>query len=277
MVAPVHHYLGRCLNLLLFAAGSACSRSEQTGPVGPLASIDSFVAVQQLVHPSVPRTRLELAEQRVTFFDLSFGTPFPCDFEGQPVVCQLGYATGLRYGARIGWLAFDYFADPDSAAILRAPRFDLDPSDADILSLDFTAAICAHDYDLCHYTFPHYLARDIDTPRWRLLALANTLITFIDPVLAEQLLVNPTAGSDCKILQIIASLPVYQGDAYAGVRVTAATRSPAFPLAARPNKRLKLAGGDRSRGSSVVPWRAQTVVHYSCAGGHCARSLSAIR
>ena len=45
-----------------------------------------------------------------------------------------------------------------------------------------------------------------------------------------------------------------------------------------PNKRLKLAGGDRLNGSGVfAPWRAQTVVHYSCAGGRVARSLSAIR
>jgi hypothetical protein len=45
-----------------------------------------------------------------------------------------------------------------------------------------------------------------------------------------------------------------------------------------PNKRLKLAGGDRFKGSGVfAPWRAPTVVHCSCAGGRVARSLSAIR
>jgi len=45
-----------------------------------------------------------------------------------------------------------------------------------------------------------------------------------------------------------------------------------------PNKRLKLAGGDRSKGSGVLcPWRARTVVHHPCAGERVARSLSAIR
>ncbi len=45
-----------------------------------------------------------------------------------------------------------------------------------------------------------------------------------------------------------------------------------------PNKRLKLAGGDRSKGSGVfAPWRARTVVYFACAGGRVARSLSAIR
>ena len=45
-----------------------------------------------------------------------------------------------------------------------------------------------------------------------------------------------------------------------------------------PNKRLKLTGGDRSKGSGVVvPWRAPTVVHFSSAGERVARSLSAIR
>ncbi len=47
---------------------------------------------------------------------------------------------------------------------------------------------------------------------------------------------------------------------------------------ALPNKRLKLAGADRSKGSGVFsPWRAQDYVHYWCAGGRVARSLSAIR
>ena len=45
-----------------------------------------------------------------------------------------------------------------------------------------------------------------------------------------------------------------------------------------PNKRLKLAGGDRFKGGGVfAPWRARTVVHPPCAGGRVARSLSAIR
>jgi len=46
----------------------------------------------------------------------------------------------------------------------------------------------------------------------------------------------------------------------------------------RPNKRLKLAGGDRSKGIGVfAPWRVRTVVHHCCAGEHVARSLSAVR
>ncbi len=45
-----------------------------------------------------------------------------------------------------------------------------------------------------------------------------------------------------------------------------------------PNKRLKLAGGDRSKGNGVfAPWRARTIVHFFCAGQRVARSLGAIR
>ena len=45
-----------------------------------------------------------------------------------------------------------------------------------------------------------------------------------------------------------------------------------------PNKRLKLAGGDRSKGSEVLcPWRGTDFVHHPCAGARVARSLSAIR
>ena len=44
------------------------------------------------------------------------------------------------------------------------------------------------------------------------------------------------------------------------------------------NMRLKLAGGDRFKGSGVfAPWRARTGVQHSCADGRVARSLSAIR
>ena len=45
-----------------------------------------------------------------------------------------------------------------------------------------------------------------------------------------------------------------------------------------PNKRLKLTGGDRSKGSVVLcPWRGTEFVPRPCAGDRVARSLSAIR
>jgi len=45
-----------------------------------------------------------------------------------------------------------------------------------------------------------------------------------------------------------------------------------------PNKRLKLTGAYRFSGTGVLcPGGHGTFVHYSCAGGRVARSLSAIR
>jgi hypothetical protein len=45
-----------------------------------------------------------------------------------------------------------------------------------------------------------------------------------------------------------------------------------------PNKRLKLAGGDRFNGSGVLCAGAHKLsFNYRCAGGRVARSLSAIR
>ncbi len=47
---------------------------------------------------------------------------------------------------------------------------------------------------------------------------------------------------------------------------------------APPNKRLKLTGGDRSKGSRVLcAGTHQLSFKHSCAGGRLARSLSAIR
>ncbi len=55
-------------------------------------------------------------------------------------------------------------------------------------------------------------------------------------------------------------------------------RCPRLLVDSPPNKRLKLSGGDRFKGSGVLcPWRGTDVVHYSCAGERVARSLSAIR
>ena len=49
-------------------------------------------------------------------------------------------------------------------------------------------------------------------------------------------------------------------------------------VAAPPNKRLKLAGGDRSRGSGVLcVGRHELSFNNGCAGGRVARSVSAIR
>jgi len=46
----------------------------------------------------------------------------------------------------------------------------------------------------------------------------------------------------------------------------------------QPNKRLKLAGGDRSKGSGVLCAGAHELsFNDGCAGGRVARSLSAIR
>ena len=46
----------------------------------------------------------------------------------------------------------------------------------------------------------------------------------------------------------------------------------------RPNKRLKLTGGDRSKGRGVLCTDAHELsFDDSCAGGRVARSLSAIR
>ncbi len=41
-----------------------------------------------------------------------------------------------------------------------------------------------------------------------------------------------------------------------------------------PNKRLKLTGGDRSKGTGVfAPWRARTFVHHSCGTLQCSDAI----
>jgi len=59
---------------------------------------------------------------------------------------------------------------------------------------------------------------------------------------------------------------------------SSARRARASGKSAPSNMRLKLAGGDRFKGSGVLcPWRGTGVVQRPCGGGRVARSLSAIR
>ncbi len=54
-------------------------------------------------------------------------------------------------------------------------------------------------------------------------------------------------------------------------------RPPVFVLR-QPNRRLKLPGGDRFKGSGVLyPWGGTDFVPHPCAGARVARSLSASR
>ncbi len=62
------------------------------------------------------------------------------------------------------------------------------------------------------------VAKDKDVPREVLLRIANTLTSSINPSVAKGLLNNPTVKQDREILKIIVDLPIYSGDAYAGVR-----------------------------------------------------------
>jgi len=74
--------------------------------------------------------------------------------------------------------------------------------------------------------------------------------------------------------------PLYtlEGFRYRGLALVSAYTGLALTVMLLPNKRLKLAVGDRFKGSGVLcPRRARTVVHFTCAGGRVARSLSAIR
>jgi hypothetical protein len=222
--------LSQSLTLAAVTLGLACG-PESVAPGGPQASIDSFIAAQGLIQPSPATMRLQLHRPLADFFDVRFGTPFQCyaDWEPGPVQCQLGYATGFRYGGRIGWIVFDYFQHPDSAEIARAQRFDLRASDEQLLSKEFADSVCARDWDLCHYGWPPYLVREPDTPHWRLVEVAQGLNTFINPGLADVLLATPATGQNCEILRVIASLLAFQGDAYAVMRATAAARLRTLP------------------------------------------------
>ena len=201
-----------------FGAIAACVAlgCDRTGPSVADLAIGAFIAAQHLDQAQPPSTVLSIPSGRLVFFRVEFGPLVGCDWTR----CRAYGAVGLLVENRIGWLEY---SGPDSTS-LRDALLDLRPSDAYLFSTAFADSVCAHDWSLCHYVVPKLLARDPDTPRWRLLVLAQGLAAFIWPWLAEALIDHPVAGNDREILTIIATLPVFQGDAYQDVRARARQR-----------------------------------------------------
>lgn len=191
---------------------SACSGDDPAAPRGPrpTEAVLAFVDSQDV--PLLRGTTQLAIRADLEFFRTEFG---------EPMDCQAGSvflsANGLRLGERVGWLYVDGEQGflPD-----RSAYFDVAAADTTLFATDLWDDLGTGfpGRDLVWNLLLPLLAADPDTPPGTLLAIAGRLDGHIEPWVASRLLENPVARQDEAILQILASLPVFQGDPYADVR-----------------------------------------------------------
>ncbi len=185
------------------------------GLTGPESAIIRAFAVEEGVVPIHElEVILEFNRPRTVVFRVEWGNPLPpidCLGECAPWFARL---SGLLFADRIGWL--DRRADPDSLTL-----FDFLAADAFLTSARMFEAMASANELFFQQTYKNLLVRDPDTPLAGLRRIAEGLYEWISPWLAELLLDHPVGGRDCETIELIARVPVFQGDAYSDVRARA--------------------------------------------------------
>jgi hypothetical protein len=182
-------------------------------PSQPVASttvgdpIAAFIEREGLLNPQPVQIILDLPASNVTIFRLRFG------HRSDELVYEIAY--GLRHHGKIGWI-FLSGVNPAGFTI-----YDPAASDAALFSEATWKAVDAADTWVYWQPFLGMLARDPDVPEAALLQIAEQLVDYIAPWIAGRLLDNPRVQSSREILSVLATLPVYSGDAYAEARLRA--------------------------------------------------------
>lgn len=189
------------LSLAGLAACSLGTEPTSSAPLNPLSqamieSVDMDVyAVTVLV--DVPDSNTQL-------FRVQYARPADCNLCPRPI------AFGLVHGFRAGWV-LNVNDDATDA-------FDVLPTHQYLASEDFFARVRAADRVLYEQHFKALFAADADTPVETLQRIVAGLPEWISPWVAGLLLDNPQVRVNRAMLEVIASLPVYQGDAYREAR-----------------------------------------------------------
>jgi hypothetical protein len=148
---------------------------------------------------------VDVRDSATQLFRVQYDRPADCGW-----YCPRPIAYGLVIGPLAGWM----MPLNDSVADL----FDVLPSHHYLASEEFFGLVRAADGWLFEGYFKHLLAADPDTPVEGLRRITAGLAAWISPWLAGALLDNPQVKADRAMFEVIASLPVYQGDAYREAR-----------------------------------------------------------
>lgn len=210
----------------------APSCSDVTGPprgwIRPPEDVIVFVRGESLPDVRAVRRLLELPGGDGLAFTVDYGRPNDC-LAG----CFYSRGYGLRYGGRIGWMhVYDY----DGIDVPALRHFDVAATDAGLFADATWSYAAEHDSWFLWSVLLPMLSADPDTPGEAAHRMAALLEGFIAPWLAEDLLERALAENDTALLQKLACLPVFSGDAYASVRerARAALGNAFVPCTAEP-------------------------------------------
>lgn len=147
---------------------------------------------------------VDVPDSSTQLFRVQYSRPEDCGW------CPRPTAYGLVHGPVAGWVM-----PLDESG---GDRFDVLPSHDYLASTEFFQLVRVADLVLFEQHFKHTLAADADTPIDGLRRITAGLAAWISPWVAEALLDNPQVIADRAMLAVIASLPVYRGDAYRDAR-----------------------------------------------------------
>jgi hypothetical protein len=196
-----------------FLCSPSCS--PVTAPVSarlprPPSDILAFVRSQSLAGLRAVVLEFSLTDEDGLVFWAEYGSPHDC-----PAGCFYSRAYGLQYGGRIGWVRV---ADYEGIDVTALDYFDVMADDDGLFTDAAWARAAEEDEWFLWAAFLPMLAADIDTPAETAHRMAALLSGWISPQLASLLLDRAVAAGDGDLLQILACLPVFQGDAYGWVR-----------------------------------------------------------
>jgi len=175
--------------------------------------VAAFVATQNLPGLQGTWTYASIPSESLLVFIAKYGKANDC-----PAGCFYSTGWGLALGTRIGWMKFD---DYDGIDVSSRVAFDPRAPDAALyLETTWNALDTRDHYLLWAVVFP-MIAADSDSPAEALLRIADRLYAYISPHVAGLVLDRAEADQDTLLLQKIACLPVFQGDAYQDVRARA--------------------------------------------------------
>jgi len=204
------------LFLLLGMLASGCGGREVTSPPLPTPGPD---AIREFVEsedpPKLRAVQVPWAdpEAQLAFFRVDYGEPQDC-----PAGCFYDLAVGLQLGEKIGWLTVSapWGAGPDADSY-----FDVEVSDTTLFQPPLWDELEARVSWIFWSALLPVLAVDADSPEPVLIRIAAGLYGYISPHVAWMLLNNPEIQSHPAVLELLACLPMFQGDAYGPSREAA--------------------------------------------------------
>jgi len=198
----------------LFAAPTMFSCHDD-GPIAPPVpdTIRAFVETQNLPLLREIRVDLSIPKRQLAFFHALYGHPHDC-----PAGCFYSSAYGVQLGDKLGWITVN---DLERLPVEQLAFYNLESNDAPLFEeTTWVQLETSAGWILWSAFFP-YLAVDEDSPHEALLRIAQRLDEYISPHIASKLLANPRIQLYPDVLQLVACLPVFSGDAYEWVRMTA--------------------------------------------------------